>query len=327
MVFVPMPDSSPRRGLYPPLAPYATAMLTDDPRHQVYYEQCGNPAAPAILFLHGGPGGGGDANARRFFDPARWRIVILDQRGCGRSRPHAQLEDNTTWHLIADIETIRERLGIERWCVFGGSWGSTLALLYAQTHPGRVAGLILRGIFMLRAQELRWFYQQGASEVWPDRWQDYLAPIPPAERDDLIGAYHRRLTGDDASEALRCASAWSIWEGATSCLRPSAELVDRFGADDFALAMARIECHYFINGGFMRSESQILDNIDRIRDIPATIVQGRYDMVCPARSAWDLHEAWPEADFQLVPDAGHSAYEPGILHELICATDRYAAVA
>jgi proline iminopeptidase len=319
-----MNDHPAPRTAYPPIEPWMTATLTTGDGHEVYFEQCGNPRAPAIVFLHGGPGGGGDTNARRFFDPRRWRIVILDQRGCGRSRPHASLENNTTWHLIDDVEAILERLCIERWTVFGGSWGSTLALLYAQTHPQRVAGLILRGIFMLRRKELAWFYQQGASAIWPERWADYLAPIPPAERHDLLGAYHRRLTGDDRTEALACARAWSIWEGATSFLRPSESAVQRFGADHFALAMARIECHYFVNGGFMARESQILDGVDRLRGIPGVIVQGRYDVVCPPESAWELHQAWPEADLRLVPDAGHSAFEPGILHELVSATDRFA---
>ena len=319
-----MPETTRRRGMYPTIEPYATGMLDTGDGHHVYFEQCGNPEGPAIVFLHGGPGGGGDTNARRFFDPARWRIVLLDQRGCGRSRPHAELANNTTWHLIDDIEAIRARLGIESWSVFGGSWGSTLSLLYAQAHPTRVRSLVLRGIFMLRRSELAWFYQQGANMVWPERWQDYLAPIPAAERDDLLAAYHRRLTGNDHEEALRCARAWSVWEGATSCLQPSEVMVGKFGADEFALAMARIECHYFVNGGFLDRESQILDRIDRIRDIPAVIVQGRYDMVCPVRSAWELHRAWPQADFRVVPDAGHSAFEAGILHELVSATDRFA---
>lgn len=322
-----MPMTETLRALYPAIEPWMTATLQTADGHEVYHEQCGNPDAPAILFLHGGPGGGGDTNARRFFDPAKWRIVILDQRGCGRSRPHASLENNTTWDLIGDIEAIRERLGIERWTVFGGSWGSTLSLLYAERHPERVTGLILRGIFMLRRHELDWFYQHGASMVWPERWAEYLAPIPPEERGDLLAAYHRRLTGEDRALALRCARAWSVWEGATSCLRPSEGLVERFGADEFALAMARIECHYFVNGGFMDRESRILDDIDRIRGIPGVIVQGRYDMVCPVHSAWALHQAWPEADFRLVADAGHSAFEPGILHELISATDRFAELA
>lgn len=319
-----MPENARRRGMYPTVEPYASDVLDTGDGHQVYFEQCGNPEGPAIVFLHGGPGGGGDTNARRFFDPARWRIILLDQRGCGRSRPHAELANNTTWHLIDDIEAIRARLGIERWSVFGGSWGSTLSLLYAQAHPARVRSLVLRGIFMLRHSELAWFYQHGANMVWPEHWQDYLAPIPAAERDDLLGAYHRRLTGNDRDEALRCARAWSVWEGATSCLRPSEAMVGKFGADEFALAMARIECHYFVNRGFLEHESQILDRIDRIRDIPAVIVQGRYDMVCPVHSAWELHRAWPEADFRVVADAGHSAFEPGILHELVGATDRFA---
>ncbi len=313
------------RGLYPPLEPYDTAWLETDEGHEVYYEQCGNPDGQPALFLHGGPGGGGDTDARRFFDPERYRIVILDQRGSGRSRPHASLTSNTTWHLVADIEAIRARLGIERWLVFGGSWGSTLSLLYAQAHPGAVSALVLRGIFMLRPAELHWFYQEGASHVFPDAWAHYVAPIPEAERDALLFAYHRRLTGDDEREALACARAWSIWEGSTSTLRPSAKTVDRFGEAQFALAMARIECHYFVNGGFVDHPDRILEDVPVIRHIPAVIVQGRYDMVCPMATAWALHEAWPEADFVVIDDAGHSAYEPGITDALVRATDRFAA--
>jgi proline iminopeptidase len=276
------------------------------------------------VFLHGGPGGGGDTTPRRFFDPARYRSVLLDQRGCGRSRPHAELEENTTWHLIADLEALRAKLGIDRWLVFGGSWGSTLALLYAETHPERVTHLVLRGIFMLRPAEIAWFYQHGASELYPDAWEPFRDFIPPAERGDFLAAYHRRLTGPDPELALQAARAWSVWEGSTSHLYPSGATVDRFGADRFALAFARIEAHYFVNGGFMAVPDQILRDVPRIRHIPATIVQGRYDVVCPLTSAWALHRAWPEATLRIVPDAGHSAFEPGIVHELITATDRYA---
>lgn len=311
--------------MYPAIEPYRSGHLRVSPIHEIYYEECGNPLGRPAVFVHGGPGAGGDATARRFFDPQSYRIVLFDQRGCGRSRPHAELRENTTPHLVADMEKLRELLGIERWLVFGGSWGSTLALAYAETHPGRVSALVLRGIFMLRPAELAWFYQHGASEIFPDRWQEYLAPIPPAERGDLLDAYYRRLTGDDPGAALAAARAWSIWEGATSHLIESEQTVARFGADAFALALARIEAHYFVNGGFFDVPDQLLRDVSRIRAIPGVIVQGRYDVVCPMTTAWDLHCAWPEADFRLVPDAGHSAFEPGITHELIVATDRFAA--
>ncbi len=276
------------------------------------------------MFLHGGPGAGCDARARRFFDPARYRIVLFDQRGCGRSRPHASLENNTTWHLVADIERLREMLGIDRWLVFGGSWGSTLALAYAQSHPERVSALVLRGIFLLRRAELDWFYQQGASALYPDRWESYVEPIPLAERGGLMQAFYRRLTGPDRAAALAAARAWAVWEGSTSFLLTDEDNVRRWGEDEFALAVARIECHYFVNGGFMESEDQLLAGIDRIRQVPAVIVQGRYDVVCPMMTAWELHRAWPEAELRIVADAGHSAFEPGITDELLRATDYFA---
>ena len=313
------------RTLYAPIAPYDSGMLRVSPVHELYFEQSGNPDGKPVVFLHGGPGAGSNPAVRRFFDPGKYRIVVFDQRGCGRSTPHASLEDNTTPHLIADIEALRAHLGIARWQVFGGSWGSTLALSYAETHPDRVTELVLRGIFMLRPEELSWFYQEGASRLFPDHWQDFIAPIPEAERDDLIAAHHRRLTGDNREAMLDSARAWSVWEGVTSNLLVSEAAVGRFQADDFALAMARIESHYFVNGGFTESPRQLLDNVDRVRGIPGVIVQGRYDVVCPPQTAWDLHRAWPEADFRLVPDAGHSAFEPGIVHELVTATDRFAA--
>jgi len=292
--------------------------------HRIYWEECGNPRGKPAVFVHGGPGAGADARSRRFFDPRRYRIVVFDQRGCGRSRPHASLEQNTTWDLVADMERLREHLEIGQWLVFGGSWGSTLSLAYAQSQPERVTELVLRGIFMLRRKELLWFYQEGASAIFPDRWESYLAAIPPRERKDLMRAFYRRLTGPDRKAAVAAARAWAVWEGATSFLHTDEELVAKFGEDRFALAFARIECHYFVNRGFMKKESQLLDGVDRIRHVPAVIVQGRYDVVCPMMSAWDLHKAWPEADFRVVPDAGHSALEPGITHELITATDRFA---
>lgn len=312
-----------RRTLYPALEPFDSGYLAVSGLHSMYYEQCGNPRGKPALFLHGGPGGGGDAAPRRFFDPACYRIILLDQRGCGRSRPHAELRENTTWDLVADIEALRIRLNIERWLVFGGSWGSTLSLLYAEAHPGRVTELVLRGIFLIRPAEIAWFYQQGASELYPDAWEHYLNFIPAEERSDLLHAYHRRLTGPDRQVALEAARRWSVWEGSTSHLLASASTVERFGAEHFALAFARIEAHYFVNQAFMEEPDQILRDVGRLRHIPAIIVQGRYDVVCPMRSAWDLHRAWPEAELRVVPDAGHSAFEPGIVHELITATDKF----
>ena len=315
-----------QRTLYPALEPFDSGYLPVSGLHEMYYEQCGNPDGKPAVFLHGGPGGGGDAAPRRFFDPARYRIILLDQRGCGRSRPHAELRENTTWDLVADIEALRTRLKIERWLVFGGSWGSTLSLLYAQAYPGRVTELVLRGIFLIRPAEIAWFYQQGASELYPDAWEHYLSFIPEEERDDLLHAYHRRLTGPDRQVAVEAARRWSVWEGSTSHLLASASTVERFGAEHFALAFARIEAHYFVNQAFMDEPGQILRDVGRLRHIPAVIVQGRYDVVCPMRSAWDLHRAWPEAELRVVPDAGHSAFEPGIVHELITATDKFALV-
>ena len=317
-------DSSTRRGLYPPVEPHRHGLLAVGHGHEIYWEECGNPAGKPAVFLHGGPGAGCDTRARRFFDPARYRIVLFDQRGCGRSRPHASLEHNTPWDLVADMEQLRLHLGIERWQVFGGSWGSTLALAYAQAHPACVTELVLRGIFLLRKSELDWFYQQGASALFPDRWEAYVAPIPEAERGDLMHAFHRRLTGTDRAAAIAAARAWAIWEGSTSFLLTDDANVRKWGEDEFALAVARIECHYFVNGGFLRGENQLLDDVGRIRHIPAVIVQGRYDVVCPLTTAWDLHRAWPEADFRVVADAGHSAFETGITDQLVRATDRCA---
>jgi proline iminopeptidase len=312
-----------RRELYPAIEPFRHGHLRVSDVHEIYYEECGNPAGKPAVFLHGGPGAGSDKRARQFFDPRHYRIVVFDQRGCGRSRPSASLVENTTWHLVADIERLRKHLGIERWLVFGGSWGSTLALAYAEANPERVSEIVLRGIFLLRYAEIRWFYQHGASEIFPDAWEAYRDAIPPDERDDFLSAYHKRLVGTDQRAALAAARAWSVWEASASFLLSNGDNIKKWGEDQFALAVARIECHYFVNRGFLRSESQLLDDVVRIRHIPATIVQGRYDVVCPATSAWDLHRAWPEAEFRMVPDAGHSAFEAGNAHELVLATDRY----
>jgi proline iminopeptidase len=318
-------NASDRRGLYPAIEPSSQGYLSVGDGHEVYWEECGNSAGKPVVFLHGGPGAGSDAKARRFFDPARYRIFLFDQRGCGRSRPHASLEHNTTWHLVADIERLRTLFGVERWQVFGGSWGSTLALAYAQAHPGRVTELVLRGIFLLRKRELDWFYQEGASYLYPDRWEEYVAPIPLEERGDLVRAFYRRLTGSDPAVAQAAARAWAVWEGASSYLLTDDDNVRRWGEDEFALAVARIECHYFVNGGFMTQENQLLEGIASIRRIPAVIVQGRHDVVCPMYTAWDLHRAWPEAELQIIGDAGHSAFEPGITDALVRATDRFAS--
>jgi proline iminopeptidase len=327
---VPAPARRPKvaRGLYPPIRPYNSGMLRVSAVHEIYYEESGNRRGIPAVFLHGGPGGGTDPSMRQFFDPKRYRIVLLDQRGCGRSRPHASLVDNTTWHLVLDIESVRELLGIERWLVFGGSWGSTLALAYAQAHPQRVTELVLRGIFMLRRWELEWFYQDpgGAAALYPDLWEGYIAPIPPDERHEMIRAYYRRLTSTDRKVLNEAATAWSAWEAATSHLRHNPVFLAKVSTDvKYAAAFARIECHYFINGGFLRQDDQLLADVDRIRHIPAVIVQGRYDVVCPMRSAWDLHRAWPEAQLRIVADAGHSAFEVGTTRELVIATDQFAA--
>ncbi|MDR3417692.1 MAG: prolyl aminopeptidase [Nevskia sp.] len=309
---------------YPPIEPYRTQRLKVSDLHEIYVEECGNPAGRPVVFVHGGPGGGCEPWHRQFFDPRRYRIVLFDQRGCGRSTPYAELRQNTTWDLVADMETIRQRLGIEQWVVFGGSWGSTLGLAYAETHPERTAAMVLRGIFLLRPEEIRWFYQEGANWIFPDAWERYLEPIPLAERGDLVAAYHRRLTSENAELRREAARAWSIWEGATSKLLQSDDMIARYGGDSFAEAFARIECHYFVNGGFFRSPNQLLEDVGRIRHIPAVVVQGRYDVVCPMKSAWDLHRAWPESTLMMVPDAGHAASEHGTLTRLIEAADYFA---
>lgn len=314
------------RELYPAIEAHRSGWLRVSDLHDIYWEESGNPAGKPVVFLHGGPGGCTDPRMRRFFDPRRYRIVLFDQRGCGKSRPYASLDDNTTWHLVADIEQLREHLGIERWQVFGGSWGSTLALAYAQRHPDRVTELVLRGIFLVRPWEFRWFYEtpDGTGALYPDLYEEFVKPIPSQERGELMQAYYRRLTSTDPKVRREAARAWSVWEGATSFLRQNPDYVAKFEEDEVADAFARIECHYFVNGGFLRTPSQLLDDVPKIRHLPCTIVQGRYDVVCPMKSAWDLHNAWPEADLRIVADAGHSAFEPGILSELVAATDRYA---
>lgn len=312
------------RDLYPAIAPYDSGTLQVSDLHTLYYEQVGNPTGKPVVFLHGGPGGGTIPTYRQYFDPEKWRIILFDQRGAGKSTPHAELRENTTWDLVSDIEKVRSHLRIDKWVVFGGSWGSTLSLAYSQTHPDRCLGLILRGIFLLRRAEILWFYQEGASWMFPDAWEAYLAPIPEDERGDLISAYYRRLTSEKVQVRQQAAKAWSVWEASTSRLIVDPELQSKFAENQFAEAFARIECHYFMNHGFFEQDDQLLRNCDRIRHIPTVIVQGRYDVVCPMRSAWDLHQALPDAEFIVVPDAGHSMMEPGILSALIEASDRFA---
>ena len=312
------------RGFYPPIEPYEHGLLATGDGHQVYWERCGNPRGKPAVFLHGGPGSGCSPDQRRLFDPEKYCITLFDQRGCGRSTPHASLDANTTWDLVADIERLREMAGAERWLVFGGSWGSTLALAYAQKHPERVSELVLRGIFTLRREELLWFYQEGASWLFPDEWEHFVAPIAPDQRHDLMAAYRRILTGSDDAARTRAAIAWSQWEGRTITLLPDPNFNRAHSNAHFALAFARIENHYFVNHGFF-DEGQLLRDAARLKGIPGVIVQGRYDVCTPARTAWDLHRAWPEAEFHLITEAGHAFKEPGILDQLIRATDRFAA--
>ncbi len=311
------------RSLYPELEPFETGMLDVGDGHTIYWERVGTKGAKPAVFLHGGPGGTISPKHRRLFDPARYDVILFDQRGCGKSLPNASLQANTTWHLVADIERLRETFGFEKWLVFGGSWGSTLALAYAETHPERVSELVVRGIYTLTRAELEWYYQFGVSEMFPDKWERFVAPIPVEERGDMIAAYRKRLTGNDHAARIEAARAWSQWEGETITLLPDPETSDPFGQDDYALAFARIENHYFVHGGWLR-ERQLLDEARKLKGIPGVIVHGRYDMPCPARYAWELHKAWPDAEFFLVEGAGHAYSEPGILDRLIYATDKFA---
>lgn len=310
-------------GLFPAIKPYVTHSLAVDEPHVLHVEECGSPEGIPVLFVHGGPGAGCEPWHRRFFDPEQYRIVLFDQRGCGRSAPHAELAGNDTWALVRDMERIREHLGIDRWVLFGGSWGATLSLAYAETHPDRVLGLVLRGIFLCRAEEIRWFYQEGAHRIFPDYWEEYLRPIPPEERGDLVRAYYARLTGDDELARMAAAKAWSRWEARTSTLLPRKEVVEHFSDPYTALGLARIECHYFMNDAFLEHD-QLVRDADRLREIPGVIVHGRYDVVCPLESAWRLHRAWPRAEIRIIPDAGHSAAERGITDALVRATVDFA---
>lgn len=312
------------RTLYPPIEPYARGHIDVGDGHSVFWERVGTPGATPAVFLHGGPGGGCAPDHRRLFDPARYDVLLFDQRGCGRSTPHASLDANTTWDLVADIERLRTMAGVDRWLVFGGSWGSTLALAYAQTHPARVSALVLRGVFTVRKSEIHWYYQDGASRFFPDKWERFVAAAPQGERDDLVDAYRRILTGDDRAAQIAAARAWSVWEGETIRLLPDPALSAAHDADDFALAFARIENHYFTHGGWLE-DGQLLRDAHRLADIPGVIVQGRYDMACPPDTAWALHRAWPQARFEMIEGAGHAFNEPGILDALIRATDAFAA--
>ena len=313
-----------RRTLYPEIEPYASGMLDVGDGHMLYWERCGTPGAKPVVFLHGGPGAGAGPAHRRQFDPAKYDILLFDQRGCGRSTPHASLDANTTWHLVADIERLRAMVGVDKWMVFGGSWGSTLSLAYAQTHPDRVTELVLRGIFLFDQYELDWLYRDGgAAALYPDKWEEFLAPIAEDDRRNLIVAYHKLLTGDDQDVQLRAAQAWSKWEGETVTLLPHPEVIADFSEPAKAIAIARIENHYMINKGWLE-EGQLLRGAEKLRGIPGVIVQGRHDCCTPPKAAWALHKAWPEAELNIIPDGGHLFNEPGVLDGLIRATDKFA---
>ena len=311
------------RTLYPEIEVNSSGMLEVGDGHRMYYEECGNPEGKPAVYIHGGPGGGSNPGQRRVFNPDKYRIILFDQRGCGKSQPTASLQNNTTWDLVSDMEKLRAHLDIDRWQVCGGSWGSTLSLAYAQTHPERVTELILRGIFTLRKAELDWYYQGGAASLFPDEWEKFVAPISADERDDMINAYYRRLTSEDEQVQVEAARAWSIWEGSTINLLQRPRQIKHFGSEAFAVAFSRIECHYFVNKGFFESDGWLIENVDPIRHLPITIIQGRYDVCTPMTTAWDLHQALPEADFHIVPDAGHAFDEPGIADRLVRTTDQF----
>jgi len=319
-----IPPNDPQTWLYPELESYRNGKLKVSDVHTLYYEEGGNPHGKPVIFVHGGPGGGCSAQDLRFFDPHRYRVILLDQRGAGKSEPAASLHENTTWHLVEDMEKLRVHLGIEKWLVMGGSWGTTLALSYAIQHPTRVTELVLRGIFLLRKKEILWYYQDGASAIYPDAWESYRDHIPESERGDFVRAYYSRLTSDDSETRLAAAKPWTTWEMSTSRLYTPPEMIRGLVTDEFALKFARIECHYFINQGFFVEDGWILKQIDRIRNIPTVIVQGRYDVVCPMMSAWDLHRAWPEAKLIITPDAGHAAREPGTARALVAALEQFS---
>ncbi len=310
--------------LYPPIEPFNRFRLQVSGGHDLYVEECGSPGAKPVVVLHGGPGGGISGSMRRYFDPSTHHVILFDQRGCGQSRPHASLDSNTTWDLIADIEAIRRRVGVDRWMVFGGSWGAFLSLLYAETHPDRVTELVLRGVFLMTRAELDWFYGGAAGRFWPDRWAEFVEPIPEEERGDLIGAYHRRLTSGDVALQTKLARIWTRWESATASLTPSPARENAMSDASYSRAFARLESHYFVNRGFLDADDQIMRDVGRIKDIPGVIVQGRYDMICPPRTAWELHKAWPASEIQIIPDAGHALSEPGVSAALLQAVKRFS---
>ncbi|MEQ1609259.1 MAG: prolyl aminopeptidase [Hyphomonadaceae bacterium] len=319
-----MNEDRPRRTLYPSLEPRRTGRLAVSSLHELYWEESGHSDGLPVVALHGGPGGGSSPEMRRFFDPRRYRIILFDQRGCGRSTPHSELRENTTWDLVRDIETLRSHLGVKKWIVFGGSWGSTLALAYTAMHRKHVMALLLRGVFLLKESEIRWFYQDGASNIFPDAFDRYVAPIPANERDDLLKAFYKRLTGKNAPARAEAAAAWARWEGETLSILGPKQRPPRFDEADFLDAFARIECHYFHNKGFFDSDGWLLDQAEKFGDLPGVIVHGRYDVVTPLSSAWALHKAWPKSQLKIVPDAGHSSLEPGIVSELVKASDMLA---
>ena len=312
--------------LFPNIEPFNTFNLPVSDLHTIYVEESGNKNGKPVIFLHGGPGGGVDPKYRRYFNPDKWRIIMFDQRGCGKSTPFAELKENTTWDLVDDIEKIRNHLSIDNWVVFGGSWGSTLSLAYSQTYPNSCKGLILRGIFLVRKKEIDWFYQEGANNIFPDRWESFLAPIPVEKRDNLMQAYNEILTGDDHSKKIEAAKAWSTWEGSTVRLMQDKNFISDFSDEKFAEAFARIECHYFMNNCWFNSNNHLIENVDKIRHIPGVIIHGRYDIICPVVQAWDLHQAWPEADLHIIPDAGHSIFEEGIKDKILEYTEKFSSL-
>ena len=312
--------------LFPNIEPVNTFHLPVSDLHTIYVEESGNKNGKPVIFLHGGPGGGVDPKYRRYFNPDKWRIIMFDQRGCGKSTPFAELKENTTWDLVDDIEKIRNHLSIDNWVVFGGSWGSTLSLAYSQTYPNSCKGLILRGIFLVRKKEIDWFYQEGANNIFPDRWESFLAPITVEKRDNLMQAYYEILTGDDHSKKIEAAKAWSTWEGSTVRLMQDENFISDFSDEKFAEAFARIECHYFMNNCWFNSNNHLIENVDKIRHIPGVIIHGRYDIICPVVQAWDLHQAWPEADLHIIPDAGHSIFEEGIKDKILEYTEKFSSL-
>ena len=312
--------------LFPNIEPFNTFHLPVSDLHTIYVEESGNKNGKPVIFLHGGPGGGVDPKYRRYFNPDKWRIIMFDQRGCGKSTPFAELKENTTWDLVDDIEKIRNHLSIDNWVVFGGSWGSTLSLAYSQTYPNSCKCLILRGIFLVRKKEIDWFYQEGANNIFPDRWESFSAPIPVEKRDNLMQAYYEILTGDDHSKKIEAAKAWSTWEGSTVRLMQDENFISDFSDEKFAEAFARIECHYFMNNCWFNSNNHLIENVDKIRHIPGVIIHGRYDIICPVVQAWDLHQAWPEADLHIIPDAGHSIFEEGIKDKILEYTEKFSSL-